>query len=673
MVRQVALTAIPAVLLTATLLWRSNCAYFTGLGLYLLFVPMSAALGTSLAWALTGVGVRRARLWLVGLGLVVAGVVPLAVLKTHPQLFVYNPVFGGVLGPIYDVEPAIRPGLFAHRAVTLGWVGLFAIVGFRAREHRRHLAARWTVAGVLVLGVLGIAYAAAVPLGFLQTEASLRRHLSATDDRGAIVVHADPGVSSYRLARIADEAEYRLARVAHDLDLQPSAPVHVYVYPDPETKARLIGSRSTSVVPVWLSTPQIHLLDERVDGDLGHELVHVLAREVGGRWTGATTKVGLVEGLAVALEPPSGLPSPEAQTVAALGLPADEGGLPGPDGAVVAAMSPLGFWTARGGVAYSVSGAFAAWLLDESGPEALKRVYGGASWEDAYGQSLPSLAAAWRDHLQAQEPTPSAVAYAAWRFSQPSLFEVACPHHVPEHVRLAREALDHQERGQFETAADAASRALAASPDSLTGAGLAATWGRLALAAGHRPETVAARLAPYAFLADAPWTLHLTHADALRLGGRGTESERTLNAARDALPPYATLSRDLLAARREIPPDNLLRVLRAYDAASARQQAEGLAMESRNSVFASLLWAQGERPGKAWEAAQSGWGLGDTAALLRLRAGLARSAGALDDAEALAQRAARASAQERDEPGRRLAADVLTRVRWERSRERGRG
>src|SRR5690606_24124557 len=50
--RAVALLTVPLALLTLSLLWRPNCGYLQGLGLFVLFTVPSVALAVALAWAL---------------------------------------------------------------------------------------------------------------------------------------------------------------------------------------------------------------------------------------------------------------------------------------------------------------------------------------------------------------------------------------------------------------------------------------------------------------------------------------------------------------------------------------------------------------------------------------------------------------------------------------------
>ncbi|MGB3544305.1 MAG: hypothetical protein WBA11_15405, partial [Rubrivirga sp.] len=339
---QLGALAVPLAMLTATLAWRPNCGYGLGLVLFATMVPPSVLFGLSVG-AVTA-GWPRPRVAAVGIVLAVAVGGVLLDLRFHPQLFTYSHVFGGVLGPIYDEELAVRPGLFAAKAQTLLW----AVALLSSFAWRRSRAQAPKLVGVVAIAGLALSYLASQPLGITQTQSGLEDVLSARVDLGRVVVHLDPETTPAQRVALADEVLFRFETLASDLEVVPDDTVDVYLYPDADTKARLIGSRTTSVVPVWLRTPQIHMLADQLPRSFAHEMVHVLAREFGMPIIGASPAIGLVEGLAVALEPPDGWPSPTALVVA--GAAASDA-VSDPGEAVRATMSPTGFWTSRAGVA----------------------------------------------------------------------------------------------------------------------------------------------------------------------------------------------------------------------------------------------------------------------------------------------------------------------------------
>ncbi len=645
----VALLAVPLALLTLSLLWRPNCAYWTGVGLFGLLVPPSAVLGASLAAALVASDVRRPRVVSVCIGIAIALVGTAWTLARHPQLFVYNLVYGGILGPIYDDELTIRTGLFIARGQAL----LLAGVLLCWAQWRSGAGKRWVTLGSVGLAALGVALL--IPLGTTQSAAGIERVLSAEESDGRVVVHMAPEATLSARAEALDAAAFRLFQAETTLGVRVSEPVHVYLYPDAETKGRLIGSRETSVVPVWLRTPQVHMLESEVPRSLGHEMVHVVARAFGMPGLRASPAVGLVEGLAVAVEPPDGLPSPEALVAAALALPGDAGGLDAdPASAVTAAMSPIGFWGGRAAVSYTTTGAFTRWLIETHGIADVREAYRTGRIAAATGVPLDTLAAQWDAHIRTIPPTAEAVQTAAWLFRQPSLFEIPCPHFVPRYVRETRtgfEALDAGDR----LAADAAfQRALAERPDAPTAlAGLVAA--RAHNPVGLGPVILAARDTAASVL-----TLRAA-ADAARLTGRDRLAGALYARAIKRLVPTDHASRLAFRLRSRLTPGQLTQL---FGTESDVAQRAGVAPP----FFAASLWDGAGRPALAWQAIQAvstaGLPADERGALFSIAAHLAYRAGAISDAARLA------AASERDLrlSGAIAAADVArdlrARIRW---------
>ena len=552
--RHLLLLAVPWALLTLSLLWRANCGYGQGFLLFGLFVPPGVVLAVALAWALAGTRLRRPRLVFVLLTLGVAVVPILTDLGFHPQFYTYNHVWGGVLGPIYDEELALRPGLVAFRALTLLWAALALLVGAWLRGGGKKVAR----GGALVAVCLGVAYLLGGRLGIVTDAATIERRLPGRLATPRVVLHYSPADLPCADRRvIARELDYRFVRLRERLGTAPRTRVHVYLYPDADVRAALTGARYVSVTPVWLARPQMHLLQTEATPDvLGHELVHVFAREFGLPVLKASPAVGLVEGIAVALEPPDGLPSPTEQVAASWHLSAEEaGGLAeGPAAAVSHTMSPLGFWTGRGAVSYTTTGAFCGWLLDRSGAAPLRRAYRTGGF-GAYGRSVERLAAEWEEGLRRVPVTPEAEAVAAWRFSRPSLFERRCPHFIPLAVRHARTAARRWEEGDAPGALASYAAMLAVAPDDHAGL---VGWSRAALAVGRRPVEVARRLYPATrrdTVGDA--ALALAMGDALGLAGDTARARRWYDHALRVLPPFAHEARALITLRLRLTSEEL--------------------------------------------------------------------------------------------------------------------
>ncbi len=533
-VRRVAALALPWLLLTISLLWAPNRDYARGALLWWTAAAPAAALGAALGIALARRGWRRARLWHVGLALAVALAGPAFDLGFHPQVYTYNHVWGGVLGPIYDDDLAVRPGLFAFRALTLAWAALLVAlagppvpadsthseapspqpnrqhhltppetvaepVDARASGRPLSLSTRRRAVALALAVLIAAAYALRGPLGINTTHAAL---VAALGEDGAAVERTTRAVVVGRGVS-GDEVEFRLADLAARLGAWPSEPVWVFVYPDVETRRRLLGAGETSVAPVWLARPQIHLVASSADVHLGHELAHAVSREFGLPLLHASRSVGLVEGLAVAAEPPDGGPSPAALVSAAEVGRVDVGrgdvGTGDADDVALAqrlsaTLGAGGFWGGRGAVSYTTTGAFVGWLLRTHGPERLRAVYAWGDYERVYGVPLDTLARQWAREVTRGVPSVPLAAGPVARasFSAPSLFERPSPHHVPREVRETRAADRDLARGDTAAATARLAAVLARAPRF---APALDRWARLLLVRAARGDRRAASAA----------------------------------------------------------------------------------------------------------------------------------------------------------------------------------
>lgn len=583
---------VPLALLTISLLWAPNCDYGRGLLFYGGFPGITVVFAVAMAYALSGTGWRfqHVMLTIVGLGIAVLG--PLYDLGFHPQFYTYNHVFGGVLGPIYDEELAVRPGLFAFRGLTLLWALSLFLMGrwLRATTAARVASpARWAcgagMGGLLVLIALGYAFSAS--LGINTTAAQLQQQLGGHYRTTHFDIYYDPeALDAHEVKTLAREHVYRYAWLEEQLQMEGPERVTSYLYPDSDTKARLTGARTTSIAPVWLSTPQMHMLHERFEATFGHELVHVFSRTFGMPVLNASWAVGLVEGLAVALEPPDGRPTPAEQVSAAALQSGTSSDLLAEQ--VASRLQPLGFWTGRGAVSYTTMGAFVQFLKDRYGSERLRAVYARANFEAVYGRSLEALAQEWAAALHERSLIArDAAALVTQRFAQPSLFEQPCPHYVPPPRRAYRDGEAALAAGDTTAAAD---RFRAALHDRPQYADAHRALAQIRLAQG-RAKAVIQQLDTLATTRRTP-ALAFSLGDAYVMSREPDAARRMYQVVLQRIPHYAHATRAHVVLRRAVAdrPD-VVRILTA--GATADQKARRLRMRSHASPAVG-----------AWEARQ---------------------------------------------------------------------
>ena len=106
--RQMGALLLPLAMLLIAQHWAPNCTLGQGLLFYLLFPVVTVVFSVGVAYALTGLAPRAPFAALAGIGVLISILGPLYDLGLHPQFYTYNHVFGGVLGPVYDEQLAIR-------------------------------------------------------------------------------------------------------------------------------------------------------------------------------------------------------------------------------------------------------------------------------------------------------------------------------------------------------------------------------------------------------------------------------------------------------------------------------------------------------------------------------------------------------------------------------------
>jgi tetratricopeptide (TPR) repeat protein len=595
--RQLAILFVPLVLMSLAAAWAPNCTYGQGLAFFGLFVVPSVGLAVALAWGVAASPLRHKKGAFVAVGFLLALVPVVYDLGFHPQFYTYNPVFGGILGPIYDEELTIRSGLIVHRGMTLLLAALAYLTGEAFRGVRRPMALA-VVGAVWLAGFLG-----APRLGIVATPAQLAWALGNVATTDHFEIHYDSAsVTSSDLRAIAEDHEFRYAVLARRLGVEVPGRIATYLYPDADTRARLTGARYTNVAPVWLRRPQMHLLLDAYSDVFSHELAHVFSREFGVPGLRVSLSVGLVEGFAEAMEAPAGRPTLHEQVLAAATSAgaSEEAPLALSADALAGRLSPLGFWTGRGAVSYAMMGSFVAYLIEAYGIDRFKRVYARADFERVYGKPIGALAQEWADLLRRLPSLHAGTrVYVARRFSRPSLFEQECPHHLPTHERRYREAEDALADGDTLAAEQALAESLSRAPRFEPAQNL---WADLHLARGEASSVLerysALVVHPLHAAADTVGVaLRLVLADALAIEGRVAEARKLYESIRRAVPAFLGAEQAGLAARIILAdrPD-AIGALRAGSPAAQQQALDAVSDSSvaLDLVRASVL-AAGER------------------------------------------------------------------------------
>lgn len=430
------LLLLPMAVLTANAVRVPNCAMFEGLLFWLLIPFPTVAFAAAVLFFLDAMFGRAAR-WAYFLLLLLLLLQPVVQIFTRPQIFAFNHVFGMFLGLSWDQSQPPFATLALYRLSTLSYV-LLLLVTATALRRRRHAVPlsrpRLMLAFAVPLAALLAFHAASDRLGFTNSYAHLRAELGAEYRLGTIRIVYDPSTLTREDAReVAEEHRFQLARVSAELGVEWENGIVSYLYPDPETKRRLLGTESSDLARPWRG--EIHLSLTSWRETVKHELVHVVAGSFGPYVTKApfVRVLGLTEGLAMAVEWSWGN---RTLHESAAGMMA-QGLLPHARDC----LGTAGFVTGNASRGYVASGSLTRWLLDSLGVDVLRRAYAADDVEGTLGMRYEDIDVRWRRFLSTvrrELPDSLAIAYS---FRRPSLFSAVCPRVITERNREAADAL----------------------------------------------------------------------------------------------------------------------------------------------------------------------------------------------------------------------------------------
>jgi hypothetical protein len=452
------LLLIPLLLILLNAFAVKNCAFGKGF-LYYLLLPMCAMFFSIAAALVTGVLFRKA---ITAYIFIVAGILSHIVFITYtqPQLFAYNFILGFFPGITYDETLSDIVPLIIYRQFTiiasLMLITLFVILtGSFDRKYslrnnitviRKNLKMDKVLWGVFLfcLFVVGIGHLYRDTLGFEFAPQSIQQQLGRrTESDHFIFYYQSNDYSAEEMQVLKAESEFHFRKVAGVLKPMKAGAVKVsvYIYPNGEWKQRFIGTSNTNIAKPWKQ--EIHLTKSTFETTFRHELVHILAAEMGFPVINASTRMGLNEGLAVAVDWDEGMFTPH-QFAAALQR---ENGLNNADHL----FSYSGFAVQSSSFAYLVSGSFVRYLIDRFGIERFRQTFPNGNFVHPFGESLESLIKDWKAFLKTVDATEIPPETVKALFFQPSIFYKTCAREVAEQNKRALQAVRTKDYSKAES------------------------------------------------------------------------------------------------------------------------------------------------------------------------------------------------------------------------------
>jgi hypothetical protein len=412
-------------------------------------VVLAAAWGTLAGLASLALGRSRA------LGVALAALAPVGGLVislvrfwTSPMVFAFDPYVGFFAGTLYDTVIDAVPRLVTYRAGSAGSL-LVAVCLCAAASGLGGGSSVWGMlrrrAGLLALAGSGLALSLGVTwfgpeLGHYQTTVSIREALgqSARSERCELVYAR--GILPERISLLGRECDAHVAAHEAYFETTLAERVTVFTFASARQKGELMGASNTYIAKPWRREVYVQS-DNYPHPVLAHELAHVVAGTFGrgplgvaGPLGGWIPDPGRIEGFAVAAAPAEDSDYSLIEWSAAL----NELGLLPP----LRSLFKLSFLGQNSSTGYTVAGTVVEWLRARFGAGALRAWYGGATIEEAFGEPLATLEAAFRAEL-ALLPIPERIRdIARARFDRPAIFGRRCPHVVDERLERAALALE---------------------------------------------------------------------------------------------------------------------------------------------------------------------------------------------------------------------------------------
>lgn len=491
----------------------SGCFSFDGFAFWLLFPVPSVFFGYAAGRFIREIRLPWPKLTVITFLLFVAIGVLVIELLNLPQVYFFNHVWGGWRGPIYDEVIHIDGSTVFFRSLTLLWAVLF----WHIPVLNKNRSAKWIV-GFSML-VLLVGYTQLANFGVISPRSYLQQELGGKQSTEHFELFYDEHLfSDYEIELLAREHEFYFNQIVHRLELSSDSnqKIESYLYAHPWQKKELVGAKFTSYVPVWLEQDQLHIAKEQIEGSLKHELVHVLSKEFG-NWFNASWSIGLIEGVAVAIDGGSSATSTIDQIVVSE--------KPYPTAKELQrAFSFSGFYGGRSGVNYTTSGSFVRYLMQHYPIEQLKEAYRSGDVSNAYETDWQRLTEDWHAALDTVKTDTMDRQVARRIFGRLSLFEKECPHVISDGAA----ARDHY---RFSLASRDTIQALQYLDQTLTAADSAAPikaeWSYRNLVAGNHEKVRRA-----ASSADTTVDLQLLYADAFAMSGDWEQAESYLSKGR---------------------------------------------------------------------------------------------------------------------------------------------
>jgi tetratricopeptide (TPR) repeat protein len=430
MVQNTTAFCVPIAVMLGNAFFVKNCNILQGLAFVILIPGVTLLFSVSLAGVIAlFVRHTKALYCIVAAAIVIS---PLIHAYFEPQLYAYNVFFGFFPGFSYDELLLITPRFILFRMLILCSSLILVVYGIsivsstvrRDSLWRKILAFRYMIRKpalsmtiLPLILVLAGCYIFRNELSFESSTSYVQKILGGKYTTEHFEIYYSPlTYTEMEIRRVAGEHEFRYMQIIGELRVEPRAKIQSYIYPTPEIKQQLLGTATTDISKPWMR--EIHVSAGSLDGTLKHELVHVIAGRFGMPFFGISPRMGLVEGLAMALDGNRG-----ERTLHYYAAAMKEFGV---EYNMNELLSYSGFMMQAPAKSYVLCGSFVQYLIDHYGIERFRRTYQTGCFESGYGRSLQSLSEDWNTFLLHIKISDADEMHVRYRFRRPPMFQKTC-------------------------------------------------------------------------------------------------------------------------------------------------------------------------------------------------------------------------------------------------------
>ncbi len=385
------------------------CDLSFGLSWFLLLPAVTMIYSVACAFFATSFKIPRWRQWLLAFApTFVFSMLTVRDLYIDPQISFYHPI-SYFPGPLYDEWIPLFSSLITYRI----WIILFSawLICKSSIDEKK-----WRILGLILLPLLFRG-----GLGWHYSHKKVQRQLGSHMSTKYMELHFS-GLNVISMSNFSKSLDFYVEEISEKLHLPPlTERIHVYIYRSPFQKKMLTGTDDTFVGNPMQNS--LHLLPTDIsDTILVHEFAHVVAAPLGIPILKISPKVGLLEGLATAMQTSQMNLSPHEWAKAMM----DENRLPD----LSESLGMLSFWKDNPTRVYLASGSLVQWLIETQGIEKFKKVYRGATFESTYQVPMSELLNQWKNFLSKIQVDQSTKDMVVYFLSKKPFYKKKCVHEV---------------------------------------------------------------------------------------------------------------------------------------------------------------------------------------------------------------------------------------------------